>query len=217
LRINWNVALRKANEYMDRYAAALRMPNAPARDAAMSKIAADVTQPGEGLTASDILRAAVNPTARDAIVAAPALFLLLPDVQNAVQNQDGANNDLQRTRLAAALAVYRAEKGQYPPTLGALVPDCIDKLPVDSLHGLPYAYQRIDSGYLLYSFGPNGIDDGGSNYRVRLLNGQFVDYTEDANGDAVDPPIPESADDFAIRVPRPPIKLPKLVSRLTQK
>ncbi|QDU90657.1 hypothetical protein Pla175_40660 [Pirellulimonas nuda] len=60
--------------------------------------------------------------------------------------------------LAAQLVAHRIDTGNYPEALTAL-----KRAPgVDSLSGLPFRYRRTDEGFLLYSVGANGIDDGGS-------------------------------------------------------
>ncbi|MDZ4819230.1 MAG: hypothetical protein SGJ20_09685 [Planctomycetota bacterium] len=66
-------------------------------------------------------------------------------------------------RLALALAWYKAEIGKYPAALTDLVPKFLPAIPVDDFHGHPFSYQLKPDGYLLYSFGQNGIDEQGAN------------------------------------------------------
>ena len=79
---------------------------------------------------------------------------------------------LELTRLAAALAVYRADHGEYPADLSALVPAVLPQLPTDLYTGKPFVYHRTKDGYLLYSLGDNGTDDGGSHELHNILAGQ---------------------------------------------
>lgn len=61
-----------------------------------------------------------------------------------------------------ALEVYRSKEGQYPESIGALVPGFIDQLPEDLFRlGNPIQYLLSDDGYLLYSAGADGDLDGG--------------------------------------------------------
>jgi hypothetical protein len=61
-------------------------------------------------------------------------------------------------RLACLLAEYKIAHGSYPEALEAIGgPDIIDPL-----SGKPFIYGLKDGAFLLYSVGPNGIDDGGS-------------------------------------------------------
>lgn len=64
--------------------------------------------------------------------------------------------------VACALERYRLGHGQYPDTLGALVPRFLKQVPHDLITGQPLHYQRTDDGlFLLYSVGWNENDDGG--------------------------------------------------------
>ena len=64
--------------------------------------------------------------------------------------------------LAFALAGYRSDHGRYPPSLKDLSPAYIaeiPKIPLPTRSRLSHS----GHGYLLYSVGPNGRDDGGRN------------------------------------------------------
>lgn len=64
--------------------------------------------------------------------------------------------------LAFALAGYRADhNGEYPKTLAQLVPTYIDAIPKEPFTDGDFRYRAEDGGYLLYSVGQNGKDDGG--------------------------------------------------------
>ena len=66
------------------------------------------------------------------------------------------------TKLAFALAGYCADHGVYPEKLADLTPQYITAFPKDVFdNDADLHYVRQDSGYLLYSVGPNGRDDGG--------------------------------------------------------
>jgi hypothetical protein len=63
----------------------------------------------------------------------------------------------------AGLAVerYRLARGQLPATLAELVPALLSAVPVDPFDGKPVRYWRSAKGYVLYSVGFDGRDDGG--------------------------------------------------------
>jgi hypothetical protein len=64
--------------------------------------------------------------------------------------------------LACALECYRLAHGQFPDSLGGLVPEITSQLPHDVINGQPLKYRRTADGqYLLYSVGWNETDDGG--------------------------------------------------------
>lgn len=70
--------------------------------------------------------------------------------------------EFQLTRLALALAACKAQHGQYPEALDALVPEYLKEVPRDLFVDQPLKYRRQGEGYLLYSVGPNTKDDGGA-------------------------------------------------------
>lgn len=62
-----------------------------------------------------------------------------------------------------ALQAYRAEHGSYPTALSALASVYLTRLPDDpfAVNG-PLRYKRTAAGYVLYSIGPDGKDNGGT-------------------------------------------------------
>jgi len=65
--------------------------------------------------------------------------------------------------LICELAVrqYRVEHQREPETLADLVSDCLPELLIDPYTGKPLVYRRTDTGHLLYSVGPDRVDDRG--------------------------------------------------------
>ena len=64
--------------------------------------------------------------------------------------------------MACALERYRLARGQFPESLGALVPEFTSELPHDVINGQPLKYRRtVDGRYVLYSVGWNKTDEGG--------------------------------------------------------
>lgn len=64
-------------------------------------------------------------------------------------------------RLAFSLAAYRADHGEYPAKLTDLMPEYIAEQPKDIFGDAELHYRREGEGYVLYSVGQNGKDDGG--------------------------------------------------------
>jgi hypothetical protein len=62
---------------------------------------------------------------------------------------------------ALALQAWRAEHGRYPDTLDALAPDILPAAPPDPFGRGPLKYRLDGEKYVLYSVGPDGVDDGG--------------------------------------------------------
>ncbi|MCL2005022.1 MAG: type II secretion system protein GspG [Planctomycetaceae bacterium] len=72
--------------------------------------------------------------------------------------------DADLLRLVFALTAYHRDNGNYPEGLDALQERYIAELPFDPFSGGWFRYILEPEGYLLYSVGPNGEDDGGRNH-----------------------------------------------------
>lgn len=65
-------------------------------------------------------------------------------------------------KLGFALAAYHVDHDSYPEALADLAPKYLMKIPKDTFADDEFRYGRHEDGYLLYSIGINGRDDGGS-------------------------------------------------------
>jgi hypothetical protein len=69
------------------------------------------------------------------------------------------------TRLMFALEAYHRDTGSYPDALDELLGRYMDAIPLDPFSsnpaGEPFRYILEPPGFLLYSVGPNGIDEDG--------------------------------------------------------
>jgi hypothetical protein len=72
-------------------------------------------------------------------------------------------------RVALLLKAYRGEQGHYPESLDELARYEGKEVPLDPCSGQPFHYRRNGSGFILYSVGADGVDDGG---KVSVLAGQ---------------------------------------------
>jgi hypothetical protein len=106
-------------------------------------------------------------------LAALPVISFMPAAHVRIDQQRQAEENLAATALA--LAGYHADHHAYPKTLAELVPAYIDAIPKDpfddgQLHYKPQQANGRRDGYLLYSVGQNGKDEGGQgpesfNYR----------------------------------------------------
>jgi len=83
---------------------------------------------------------------------------------------------------AAALAALRCRNntGKWPETLDALLPEYIQKVPVELFTNQPLAYTVLPDGIIVYSRGKNGVDDGGKPWLVEpAANDPNRDYYDD--------------------------------------
>jgi hypothetical protein len=64
-------------------------------------------------------------------------------------------------RTAAAIKVYKLKRLGCPKALSDLVPELLPKIPIDPFAGTPLRYSRLGEGFVVYSVGPNLVDDMG--------------------------------------------------------
>lgn len=68
---------------------------------------------------------------------------------------------LETAMTALAVERHRLGRGRLPDALGQLVPDYLAAVPEDPFDGRPLRYRRTDRGFVVYSVGEDGRDDGG--------------------------------------------------------
>jgi hypothetical protein len=122
------------------------------------------------------------------------LNMLIPAAGRFLDRGDIMQCMIGGTALQLAIEGYRAEHGESPPNLAALVPEWIDAAPVDPFSDSPFVYRLISSeglgeGYLLHSVGADGRDDGGSGDPLKPKTA----FTDRGTGQ-----------DFVFNQPRPP-------------
>jgi hypothetical protein len=85
-----------------------------------------------------------------------------------------------RIRIAqAALAVERfrlAHANGLPENLQDLVPVFCAAVPLDPFDGAPVRYKRLVAGYVVYSIGADGKDDGGAEYNPKTSSGYDITF-----------------------------------------
>lgn len=86
--------------------------------------------------------------------------LLLPAVLRAAQREAEFEAGAGAARIGAGLRLYALRHGSYPATLQAAAPYLPGPL-FDPCSGKPYVYRREGGGFVLYSVGADGIDQGG--------------------------------------------------------
>jgi hypothetical protein len=65
-------------------------------------------------------------------------------------------------RVAIAVELFRVERGHWPESLAELPRTLLPDIPLDPFDGRQLRFRRTDYGVVVYSIGPNGIDDGGA-------------------------------------------------------
>jgi hypothetical protein len=77
---------------------------------------------------------------------------------------EGWNRSSCVTRLLMidlALRSYHADHGEYPPELASLAPRYLAGIPLDPFTEKPFIYRAASQGFVLYSVGGDGVDNGG--------------------------------------------------------
>jgi len=82
-----------------------------------------------------------------------------------------------------ALAQYIGEHGGPPENLAGLVTQYLPKVPEDPFSGRPLVYRTEPTGYVLYSVGQNGHDDGGQRGVLFTDGDLFLDPAPQPWGD----------------------------------
>jgi hypothetical protein len=178
--IDWDAAMRFGNDWFDRLTAALREEDCLTRRSKLKDIyeargsrKSDPAWDLEALTKEP-------PNVRGQRVGQLVLREFFPQSHKFQEFADRSQQIFNNTVTAFGLAWYQREHGLYPRQLTELAPKYLPRAPLDIFTGKALVYQPSTNGYLFYSFGINGADDGGRN-------------SED------DPP----GDDLRVRMPLP--------------
>jgi hypothetical protein len=93
-----------------------------------------------------------------------SLLLLRVTYRSLTENEDRCDQLERNRNLAVALARFKLARGKHPDKLDELVPTYLTAVPNDVFTDKPMIYSLTADGYLLYSVGVNGKDDGGKTY-----------------------------------------------------
>jgi hypothetical protein len=68
---------------------------------------------------------------------------------------------LRTARAGLAIERYRLAAGKLPESLAELIPTYLDAVPKDPFDGKDLRYKKLETGFVVYSIGKDGNDDGG--------------------------------------------------------
>jgi hypothetical protein len=167
--IDWEPALRGGNRWYDRLAAALRLKDRAEREKALDQIEEDLKAlKKEATSPANLTRLMLMQGKPDKLVGkaiGDVLIGLMMPAARKVQNAHDRADQLQRNlRVAFALAAFQRDHGRYPTRLDELAPKYLPDVPGDLFSGKALVYSHADKGYLLYSVGVNGKDEGGRSF-----------------------------------------------------
>jgi hypothetical protein len=162
--LNWDMILRTCNAWYNRVVDACRRPTWAQRRDAIDKIDEDVRRLAQETKDVKSLALSASAKSQEAVsqrVGQMLLLEFLPAILPATSAEDRAITQFELVKVAFSLAAYRADHGSYPASLGDLVPKYVAQVPKDFFVAADLRYRLEDGGYVLYSVGPNGKDDGG--------------------------------------------------------
>jgi hypothetical protein len=178
--IDWDAVLRMGNARFDLFVSILRKPAGVKRfqevkaadqsEAAMFKATDEKETSGQSSPDE-------NGHARSRRVGQAFLATFASDLSTQLTLDDRTTMWFALTKLAFALAAYRADNNSYPEKLVDLTPKYISSVPQDIFSGSQLHYSPKRDGYTLYSVGSNGKDDAGKSYDDRKNNEDWDDLT----------------------------------------
>jgi hypothetical protein len=194
--MDWDEALRHCNVWYDRTVAAHGEPTYAERCAASAALLDDLgplsDQAMEHASAMDSPRVEVISSGVSQLFAALRVHSDAEMSYATMRSEAQAQTFFNLACLALALAGYRHDNGHFPKTLAELRLRYIAQIPKDPFSDGNLHYTLEGDGYLLYSVGPNGTDDGGRNFMR-----DNAKWYEDESATEEE----QSWDDIAIRMP----------------
>jgi hypothetical protein len=170
--VDWTEVLRHYNTWHDRLVNAYKSPTSANAIALLEALERE-TEKTANRAAESVMAAKPEVVDRwepkvkaQRLVELAALLTISPTVAGYVRIDQRRQAEENLAIAAFALAAYRADHHEYPKRLANLVPAYIDALPSDPFTGGALRYKpeqhggRLD-GYVLYSVGQNGKDEGG--------------------------------------------------------
>jgi hypothetical protein len=192
-KTDWAPVLSKGSRWYDRLAAVARIKDRAAREKEFGMIDTELKAQKHNILQSPGLKTKTLALVMGASFPDKALTRAIGDelitqimtsfrkVQWVYDRSEQVNRNL---HVAFALAAYQRDNGRYPAKLDELAPKYLAAVPDDLFAGKPLVYRPTENGYLLYSVGINGKDEGG-----RSHDNDYLD-----------------ADDLSVKMPLPKLE-----------
>ncbi|HSY19770.1 MAG TPA: hypothetical protein VK815_15610 [Candidatus Acidoferrales bacterium] len=87
--------------------------------------------------------------------------LFLPALGSALVKETTGLAEVYTAQAALAVERFRQANGSLPSNLNELVPQFLPAVPIDPFDGQPLRFRLLEKGYLIYSVGKDGQDNGG--------------------------------------------------------
>lgn len=176
--IDWDVVLKRGNEAYDELVAILEMKDVAKRRDKLAEFDQKWTAIRSDFTTSSLMKEYLRTGSASSVVTermADAMIALLTPALRGVDNaQLRSLQTNENLMLAMQLAKFKVRTGSYPDTLADLEKELSIKVSPDLCSGAPMHYTKTETGYVLYSVGTNGIDEGGKSWNDPPLNSSGI-------------------------------------------
>jgi hypothetical protein len=178
--VDWTPALKGGNAWFDKATAAAKLTNRAERRNRFDEIEQERRRrpfrilPRYEDVLRDLERVLESPKATDAdkkiagekagSAIADLMFADLSTDFFLTHYYDEIEGLFYNLELAFALHAFKKDTGKYPPKLADLAPKYLPSIPDDVFSDQPLVYKPTNDGYLLYSVGANGKDEGGQSF-----------------------------------------------------
>ncbi len=89
------------------------------------------------------------------------LHIIMPALSRVTTIDVRIAAQLRTAQTGLAVQRYRLAAGKLPDTLAELIPTYLDAVPKDPFDGKDLRYKKLETGFVVYSIGEDGNDDGG--------------------------------------------------------
>jgi type II secretory pathway pseudopilin PulG len=89
------------------------------------------------------------------------LHIIMPALSRCTTTDVRIAAQLRTAQTGLAIERYRLAAGKLPDTLAELIPAYLDAVPKDPFDGKDLRYKKLETGFVVYSIGEDGDDDGG--------------------------------------------------------
>jgi len=162
---DWASVMQTMNKWYDRVAVVLRMTDRAAREKELDKFEEEFASLKSEFADQEKLKKILKEKDADKVIGKALgnslVRLLMSAFRRVQQAHDRIEQVSKNLEVAFALAAYRKDNDRYPAKLADLAPKYLKAIPTDLFAGKPLIYKPNAQGYLFYSVGVNGKDDGG--------------------------------------------------------
>jgi hypothetical protein len=134
---------------------------------------AELDFPGRFSAAQQIPPSVALPSSQLCIVSA----MILPALQKTFVKDAEHAAHIRVAKTAVAVERFRRANGNaLPKDLAELTPAFMKEIPADPFDGKPLRFKLRGEGYVIYSIGSDGLDNGGTEYDPRVASGTDVTF-----------------------------------------